>query len=90
VQEVDVVALMDRQALPPHAGVQLDHVPLVRMHDRAGAGRRARSCLGAVHPEDVVERDTELGDDRVERADRRLRLIRLDLRDQACRDAETP
>ena len=51
-------------------------------HARRG-GPPARA--GAKH---VVERDAELADHRVERADRRLDLARLDLRDEARRDVE--
>ena len=74
------------EALPAHAGREVDH----------------RSCLGAfreaVAPlddallrpfaEDVAHRHAELRDDGVQRADRRIDAVELDLRDEARRHAD--
>jgi hypothetical protein len=76
VEEVDVLVLVARQPLPDDPGVELDHVALVRVdhrprHDRAlGLGSHG-GCdrkLVVVNPEDIVERDVQLGHDGVQRA----------------------
>src|SRR4029079_19666004 len=40
--------------------------------------------------EELIQRHAELADDRVQRAHGRARLARLDLRDRARRDSQTP
>src|SRR6185437_4584794 len=91
-----------RQPLPADAGLELDHPPVVRTLNAAPArrGRRRGAGLGrlraldasarrrAAELEDLVEREPELADDRVERANRGLDLSGLDLRDEARRDLE--
>ena len=84
----------DREPLPPHAVLHLERRVLGgALHGgrvwpaacRPHPERRARPRLV---PHQVVQRDAELADERVERGDRGLGLARLDLRDEAGRDAD--
>src|SRR5687767_2714847 len=97
VEEVDVLMLVARQPLPAHAGVEVDHVPILHTHHRTVIGDLGSVSgalaswfkSGAVRPsEDVVDRDAELGHDPVERAHGRLGLAALDLRDHAGRQSD--
>jgi hypothetical protein len=94
-EEVNVLVQVARQPLPHDARVQLDRVALLRVDHRPGddlvgfgPDRTRDRELVLVDPEHVVERHAELGHDGVQGADRRLGLPRLDLGDQARRDAE--
>ena len=99
VEKLDVVVVLSRQPLPAHAGIERDRPPVVRALHGAGArGGIVVAAAGAAGPaieagvvaveEQVVDRDLELGGDRIQRADRGLGASGLDLRDQAGRDAD--
>ncbi len=94
MEELDVGIAARREALPAHAGGEVDDPPRVGVRRRDRRRRRVRAanagrCLGAV-AEHVAHRHPELGDERVERAHRRVHAVELDLRDEARRDADAP
>src|SRR5262249_10207748 len=95
VQEVDPLALVGGELLPPDAGVEVDRRPLARVrHGRPGARTVRRPAAvprrEVLAPDDLVEGHPELRDDRVQRAHRRPRLPALELGDQARRKPEPP
>ena len=94
VQELNVRVALVREALPAHAGREIDH------RSRLGAFREALAPLddARLRPfaKDVAHRHAELRDHGVERADRRIDAVELDLGNEArghahptCEFAET-
>src|SRR5262245_2950646 len=99
VQELDVAVVPGGQPFPADARAEVDHVPFGGALDATEADRRPGLVPGrwrhglhrpvaAGRREQLVERDAQLGDDRVERPHRRLRLAGLDLGHEARRDLE--
>src|SRR5262249_62059461 len=90
VEELDLTVAVRRQPLPPDTGGEVDHAPRLGPLDEAvvAACRRHGPLVRAPVAEDVAHRHPELGDDRVERADRRVHAVELDLRDETRRDAD--
>src|SRR5207302_218463 len=103
VEELDLAVIPCGEPLPADAGLELDDLAVVRpLHEAAravgGSGddrlacRRTCAGLGSaarLRRKDIVERDAELADHRIERPHRRLDLSGLDLRHEARGDVES-
>ena len=86
-------SLVGGQPLPVNARLEIDRRRGRRARSPARCGRRARRrgrgpAGGLGVGEEVAHRQAEDGDEPPERADRRVDLVVLDLRDEARRDAD--
>jgi len=92
VEELDLAVPVRGEPFPAHARGQVDHASGLRpLRQPVPLGRRTddahRRPFLAEH---VAHRHPELGDERVERADRRIDAVELDLRHEARRHADPP
>ena len=87
VQELHVGVAIVREPLPADTGREVDHGSCLRPFGEAVS--RLDHALLALFAEDVAHGHVELRDDGVERADRRIDPVELDLRDEARRDADS-
>ncbi len=85
VQELHVRVALVGEALPAYAGREVDHRS--RLGALGEAVARLDHALLGPFAEDVAHGHAELGDDGVQRADRRIDAVELDLRDEARRHA---